>query len=108
MAPNRDFVPCPKCGEQIPFRWGELKRNANLVISCSACGLNDLASNIVSMAVYKRMKELGHAMPKPPAPQPIDPIRVLHSENGYESVVRRYKNGNQRVYTRHAKGKSPD
>ncbi len=103
MPPNRDLVPCPKCGEQMPFRWGELKRDANLVLTCTACGLNDLGLNIVQTAVYERMKELGHTDLKPPTPEPIDPVTVLPAKDGSEIVIRRYKNGRQAIYHRRAK-----
>ncbi len=107
MPPNRDFVPCPQCGEQIPFRWGECKRNANLVLMCTACGLNDLALNVLRTAVYERMKELGHTDLKPPTPLPIDPVTVFQGKDGVEVVIRRYKNGREMLYHRRAKRKPP-
>jgi hypothetical protein len=107
MRRNRDLVPCPKCGEELQFRWGEVKKNSHLTLACPACGLHDLAVNIIQMAVYERLKELGHTKLGPPRPQPIDPITVMSRENGYEVVIRRYKNGRERMYSRKARRTPP-
>jgi len=103
MKADRIFLSCPQCGEQFSLLWREAKRNANLTVTCAKCGLVHLVMNAVQLAVYNRMKELGHPVGDPPVPEPIDPVRVFPAKDGLELVFRRYKTTGPVAYHRRVK-----
>jgi hypothetical protein len=100
MKAHRTLISCPECGEQLPLLWREIKRNQNLTITCLKCGLVYLAFNAVRLAIYNRLKELGHTVGKLPTPEPIDPVRIFPAEEGFEWVSRRYKTTGPSLYRR--------
>src|SRR5258707_897281 len=103
MPPTRYYLPCSKCGHQFSFLEREHKRNANLTVICTNCGTVNLAFNAVKVWLYQEMKKRGHTIRDPFVPDPIDPVTILASKNGFETVIRRYKNGMEAVYTRRAR-----
>jgi hypothetical protein len=103
MKPDLMAVSCPDCGERQRSTFGQLKRNANLTMTCGKCGLVHLAFNAASMAIYWHAKERGLTNREAPKPLRLEPIVVLPSKDGTELVMRRLKNGKESVYTRRAK-----
>ena len=107
MAKSVEFdIRCPKCGD---FSWlpsSKLRRDNNLTLTCSKCGHVHLAMNAVQLAVHNLLKAKGLAVGDPPAPQPIEPIRVFPSPDGKtEVVLRRNKTTGETMYTRKIKPK---
>lgn len=93
-------VSCPQCGEEAALNFGQLRRNANLTLTCGRCGHVHLAFNAASMSMYEHMKAIGRPVGEPPKPHRIEPIVVFPNRDGTEVVMRRYKNGSERIYTR--------
>src|ERR1700722_5627505 len=100
MKPDLMAVSCPQCAEDAALDFRQLKRNANLTMTCGKCGLVHLAFNAMSMAIYQQMKAKGLTKREPPKPQRLEPVSVFPSENGTALVFRRFKNGTETIYTR--------
>jgi hypothetical protein len=100
MKPDLMAVSCPQCGEEAALDFRQLKRNANLTLTCGKCGLVHLAFNAMRMSMYEHMKAIGRPVGEPPKPMRLEPIVIFPGEEGTEIVIRRYSNGNERTYTR--------
>jgi hypothetical protein len=109
MARSVNFVvSCPKCRTSVSLPLRQIRRNYNLVLTCSECGEVHLAMNAVQLATYEGLKARGVPVGEPPAPQPIEPIRVFPSRDGKtEAVFRRNKTTGETVYTRKVKAPAP-
>lgn len=101
--PDLMAVSCPDCGEEAALDYGQLKRNANLTMTCRKCGLVHLAFNAMAMSMHEHLKAKGVTSREAPKPQRLEPVLVLPSKDGTEIVMRRFNNGTETMYTRRAK-----
>jgi hypothetical protein len=95
-----DILPCRQCGNQVALPAREMKRDFNITVTCPHCGFVDLAFNIVRKLIHNRLEELGYGDSQPFTPEPIDPVTIIPSEHGFETVIRRNKKGGARMYRR--------
>jgi hypothetical protein len=105
MKPDLMAVSCPQCGEEAALDFAQLKRNANLTLTCGKCGLVHLAFNAAAMSMHEHLKAIGRPVREPPKPMRLAPIVIYPGEDGIEVVLRRYNNGKERMYARRSRRK---